>query len=56
MNTGNYIYDYIYDLVEIKFIAKDEAMMFTEGFHKKKRLSDEEYKSLILLIEMTYQE
>ena len=56
MNTGNYIYDYIYDLVEIKFIHKDEAMMFTEGFHKKKRSSDEEYKSLILLIEMTYQE
>ena len=56
MNTGNYIYDYIYDLVEIKFIAKDEAMMFTEGFHKKKRLSDAEYKSLILFIEMTYKE
>ena len=56
MNTGNYIYDYIYDLVEIKFITIDEAMMFTEGFHKKKRLNDAEYKSLILLIEMTYQE
>ena len=56
MNTGNYIYDYIYDLVEIKFITKEEAMMFTEGFHKKKRLSDAEYKSLILFIEMTYQE
>ena len=56
MDSGNYIYDYIYDLVEIEYITKDEAMYFTEGFYKKKRLSDEEYKSLILLIEMTYQE
>ena len=56
MDSGNYIYDYIYDLVEIEYITNEEAMYFTEGFHKKKRLSDEEYKSLILLIEMTYQE
>ena len=26
MNTGNYIFDYIYDLVEDKYITKDEAM------------------------------
>ena len=56
MESGNWIDDYIRDLVEIKFITKDEAMYFTEGFHKKKRLSDEEHKSLILLIEMIYQE
>ena len=56
MDSGNYIYDYIYDLVEIEYITKEEAMYFTEGFHKKKRLSDEEYKSLILLIEITYKE
>ena len=56
MDSGNYIYDYIYDLVEIEYITKEEAMYFTEGFHNKKRLSDAEYKSLILLIEMTYQE
>ena len=56
MNTGNYIFDYIYDLVEIEYITKDEAMMFTEGFHGKKRLSNEEYKKLILFIEMTYKE
>ena len=53
---GNWIYDYIYDLVEIQYITKDEAMYFTEGFHKKKRLSDEEYKRLILFIEITYKE
>ena len=56
MNTGNYIFDYIYDLVEIQYITKDEAMMFTEGFHKKKRLNNDEYKRLILFIEMTYKE
>lgn len=56
MDSKNWIYDYIHDLVEIKFITKEEAVYFTEGFHKKKRLSDEEYKSLILLIEMKYQE
>lgn len=55
-NNTNWIYEYIYDLVEIEFITKDEAMYFTKGFHDKKRLSDEEYKKLILLIEMTYQE
>ena len=55
MDSKNWIYDYIRDLVEIKFITRDEAMYFTEGFRKKKRLSDEEYKSLILLIEMKYQ-
>lgn len=56
MDSKNWIYDYIHDLVEIKFITKEEAVYFVEGFHKKKRLSDAEYKSLILLIEMTYQE
>ena len=56
MNTGNYIFDYIYDLVEIEYITKDEAMIFTEGFHDKKRLNDDEYKRLILFIEMTYKE
>ena len=56
MDSGNYIYDYIYDLVEIEYITKEEAMYFTEGFHNKKRLSDAEYKSLILLIEMTNKE
>ena len=55
-SSGNWIYDYIHDLVKIKFITNEEAMYFTEGFHKKKRLSDEEYKSLTLLIEITYQE
>ena len=55
MNSENWIYDYIYDLVKIKFITNEEAVYFTEGFHKKKKLSDEEYKSLILLIEITYQ-
>lgn len=56
MDSKNWIYDYIRDLVEIKFITKDEAVYFTEGFHNKGKLSDAEYKSLILLIEMTYQE
>ena len=56
MDSSNWIYDYIYDLVEIKFITKEEAVYFVEGFHKKKRLSDEEYKKLTLFVEMTYQE
>ena len=40
MNTGNYIFDYIYDLVEVKYITKEEAMMFTEYYHDHKRLDD----------------
>ena len=56
MNTGNYIFDYIYDLVEIKYITKDEAMMFTEYYHDHNRLDDKEYKKLILFIDMVYSE
>ena len=56
MNSGNWIYDYIYDLVKIKFITNEEALYYANGFHNKGKLSDAEYKSLILLIEMTYQE
>ena len=41
---------------DFEIISKDEAMMFTEGFHDKKRLNDDEYKHLILFIEMTYKE
>ena len=26
MNTGNYIFDYIYELTEDKYITKEEAM------------------------------
>ena len=56
MNTGNYIYDYIYDLAEDRYIAKEEAMMFTEYYHDHNRLDDKEYKRLILFINMTYGE
>ena len=56
MNTGNYIFDYIYDLVEDKYIIKEEAMMFTEYYHDHKRLDDSEYKKLILFINMVYGE
>ena len=56
MNTGNYIYDYIYELVEDKYITKQKAMMYDDGFHKQKRLDDNEYKDLVLFINMTYGE
>ena len=28
MNTGNICYDYLYDLVEIKYITKERAIKF----------------------------
>lgn len=56
MNSGNWIYDYIYDLVEVKFITKKEALYYANGFHDKGKLSDEEYKDLMLFIELTYGE
>ena len=56
MNTGNYIFDYIYELVEDKYITKEEAMIFTEYYHDHKRLDDKEYKKLILFINMVYGE
>ena len=56
MNTGNICFDYLYDLIEIKYITKEVAMNFANGFKKKKKLSEEEYKSIMLLIESTYED
>ena len=56
MNTGNICYDYLYDLIEVKNISKARAIKFANTFKKKKKLSEEEYKSIMLLIEATYQE
>ena len=54
MNTGNICYDYLYDLIEIKYITKERAIRFADNFKKNKKLSEEEYKSIMLLIEVTY--
>ena len=56
MKTGNIWFDYIYDLIEIKYITKEVATNFADGFKKKKKLSEEEYKSIMLLIEATYED
>ena len=56
MNTGNICYDYLYDLIEIKYITKEMATRFANNFKKKGKLSSEEYKSIMLLIESTYEE
>ena len=56
MNTGNICFDYLYDLIEIKYITKEVATNFADGFKKKKKLSEEEYKSIMLLIEATYED
>lgn len=54
MKTDNWIYDYIYDLVEVKYISKEKAIDYANNFHKKGKLSEEEYKDLMLFIELTY--
>ena len=54
MNTGNICYDYLYDLIEIKYITKAKAINFANNFKKKGKLNEEEYKSIMLLIEETY--
>ena len=56
MNTENICYDYLYDLIEIKYITKERATRFANNFKKKGKLSSEEYKSIMLLIEETYEE
>ena len=56
MNTGNICYDYLYDLVEIKYITKERAINFANGFKKKGKLNEDEYKSIMLLIEATYED
>ena len=54
MNTGNICYDYLYDLIEIKYITKEKAINFANGFKKKGKLNEDEYKSIMLVIEATY--
>ena len=56
MNTGNICYDYLYDLVGIKYISKERAINFAYNFKKKGKLNEEEYKSIMLLIEATYED
>ena len=56
MNTGNICYDYLYDLIEVKYITKERAIKFANNFKKKKKLSEEEYKSIMLIIEETYED
>ena len=56
MNTGNICYEYLYDLIEIKYISKERAINFANSFKKKGKLNEEEYKSITLLIEATYED
>ena len=56
MNTGNICYDYLYDLIEIKYITKERAINFANGFKKKGKLNEDEYKSIMLLIESIYED
>ena len=56
MNTGNICYDYLYDLIEITYITKARAIKFADNFKKKGKLNEDEYKSIMLLIEATYEE
>ena len=55
MNTGNICYDYLYDLIEIKYIKKEKAINFADNFKKKGKLNKDEYKSIMLFIEATYE-
>ena len=48
-------YEYLYDLIEIKYITKERAIKFAENFKKKGKLNEEEYKSIMLLIEASYE-
>lgn len=56
MKTDNWIYDFICDLVEVKYITKEKALAYANRFHDMGKLSDEEYKDLMLFIEVTYAE
>ena len=46
--------NYELNYCEVKYISKARAMYFANTFKKKKKLSEEEYKSIMLLIEATY--
>ena len=56
MKTDNWIYDFICDLVEVKYITKEKALAYANCFNDMCKLSDEEYKDLMLFIEVTYAE
>ena len=55
MNTGNICYDYLYDLIEIKYITKERTIKYDNNYKKKGKLNKDEYKSIMLLIEATYE-
>lgn len=50
----NWIYRYIKDLVNAKFIIKEKALNYIDTFSKKGEISEEEAKDLLLLIESIY--
>lgn len=52
--TDNWIYRYIKDLVNAKFISKEKALNYVDTFSKKGKISEEEAKDLLLLIESKY--
>lgn len=56
MLTSEEIYEYITDLVKAKFITKEKALTYANTFHDKGKISDEQYKDLMLLIESTYED
>lgn len=54
MMDGDTIYQYICDLVNAKFITKDEALYYTNTFYNNGRITDKQYTDLLTLIDSTY--
>ena len=52
--TNAEIYQYLVDLISTKFITEEKATRFVETFYKQGKITEEQYKELKLLIEMTY--
>ena len=51
MNTGNICYDYLYDLIEVKYITKERAIKFANNFKKKNKLNEEILEIKLELLE-----
>ena len=51
MNTGNICHDYLYDLIEVKYITKERAIKFANNFKKKNKLNEEIYEIKLKLLE-----
>ena len=51
---GVTITSYLKDLINAKFISKEDAIEFAEAFKQQGKISEEQYNEIMELIDKTY--